>query len=318
MPEVEFSFPPVVDSTMLVAFRACEKKAAYEFIHNLAGRRSTDLHFGGAFARGMEAARKSFFLDGKSQSEAVSAGLNAAWSYYGDFDSTRTEYDLDKKAKSLSNLLLAIDGYFLQWPLGEDGLEPIDGRNGIEFTFAIPIEGTVHPDTGGPIVYGGRFDLLGRWQTLPTVVDEKTTGSFGPGWAEQWGLRNQFLGYTWAARQYGHEVGQVLIRGIAIQKTDIKFLQAPAFYSDYLIDRWYSQLVIDLNRFADAYRAGRFNFNFGDTCSSYGGCSFTDLCKARTPEEWFSNFSRRDWHPLAKNPEEKKEGGTAPTSKEAA
>lgn len=304
MPTVELSFPPVVDSTMLVAFRGCEKKAAYEFVHNLAGPKSTDLHFGGAFAKGMEVARKSFFIAGRGADEAVCDGINAAWTYYGRFDDQRSDYDLDKKAKSEANLLLALEGYFREWPLGGCGLIPLDGDKGIEFTFAIPIPGTRSP-SGYPIVYGGRFDLLGTWSGLPTVADEKTTGSFGPGWAEQWGLRNQFLGYVWSARQYGVPVQQVLIRGIAIQKTQIQFLQAPAFYSDYLIDRWYAQLVIDLNRFADAFRAGRFNYNFGDTCTSYGGCSFRELCKARVPEEWFGNFTRRDWDPLAKNPEKK-------------
>lgn len=299
-------FPDVIDSTILVEFRACQKKASYSFLNKLSPvSKSVDLHFGGAFAKGMEVARKEHFANGRSPSEAANAGINAAWAFYRDFDTTRSEVSLAKKAKSWPTLLLALDGYFREWPLGSCGLVPHAGHKGIEFTFAIPIPGTIHPDTGSPILYGGRFDLLGEWNGLPSVCDEKTTGYFGEKWAEQWSLRNQFLGYTWASRQYGINVSQVLIRGIAIAKTQISYLQALTTFPDYMLDRWYKQLVKDLNLFAECYKKNDFSFNLGDSCNSYGGCTFMELCKSKNPEEWFSMFNTRTWNPLQQSPENK-------------
>lgn len=304
-----YRFPEVIDSTILNAFRSCEKKAQYEFFHNLASPRlSVHLHFGGAVAAGVEAARRSFFLLGRPHAEAVTDALNAAWAYYGnfDFDEGFDEISIFSRAKNYISLLQGLEGYFREWPLGECGLTPYNGREGIEFSFALPIDGTKHPETGDPIVYAGRFDLLGEWQGLPTICDEKTASSFGENWAAQFDLRSQFLGYTWACRTFGIPVEQILVRGIAILKTDIRYLQVIKHYPTYLIDRWHRQTVHDLNRMAAAYETGQFNFNLGDACSSFGGCSFTELCKSRDPKEWFSMFVERNWSPLRKNPEGEK------------
>ena len=304
---MSYSFPSVIDSTMLVAFRSCAKKYEFEFVRNLASPyKSVDLHFGGAFAKGMEAARKAFFIKGLSMSESEAAGMNAAWNFYGSFDDSRDEYSLAKKAKSWSTLLLALDGYFREWPLGQCGLRPLHGDQGIEFNFGIPLEGTAHPVTGEPIIYAGRFDMLGEWNGMPAICDEKTASSFSESWSSQWMLRNQFLGYHWAARQYGIDVMQLLVRGIAIQKKEIKYLQAYTMMPDYLITRFLDEARRSINAAAQAFREGHFSFNLGDSCNSYGGCSYMDLCKSRDPSEWFHLFVERNWDPLRVNPEEAK------------
>lgn len=294
-----YQFPSIIDSTILTTFRACPKKAQYSFFHNLGGGKSIDLHFGGAFAAGMEAARKAHFISGLSPEQSVAAGMNKALEFYGDFDSERH----DTKPKNVGTLLSAMEGYFQEWPLGSDGLVPLNGRDGIEFTFAIPVPGFQHPDTDEPLLYGGRFDLLGEYLQLSSIVDEKTTSSFSSNWISQWSLRNQFLGYVWAARHYGVHVTQVIVRGVAIQVKEIKFLQALIIIPDFMLERWYIQLQHDLERFIAAYRAGYFDFNFADSCTSFGGCQFQELCKAKEPSEWFGNFSQRNWSPLKKDPE---------------
>ena len=78
----------------------------------------------------------------------------------------------------------AVEFYFEEYPLDGDSIKPYkfeDGRTGIEFTFGIPIP-INHPDSGDPIVLAGRFDLLGYYNDLLAVVDEKTTAvSVQPG-----------------------------------------------------------------------------------------------------------------------------------------
>lgn len=299
-----YSFPNVLDSTIMVTSKACLRKAQYSFLHSLhSPRKSTDLHFGGAFARAMEVGRKEFFLHGRTQSEATTRAVNAAWDFYGDFDAGRTESDLKKKPKSLRTLLRAVDGYFKRWPLGDCGLIPYNDNQGIEFTFAIPLPDLTHPDHGGPVLYGGRFDLLGQWNSLPTITDEKTAGSFPDNWISQWGLRYQFLGYVWAARQYGIPVEQILIRGIAIKVDSDDYLDALQIFPDYMISRWYAQLIHDIRRLISAYKSGYFDYDFGDACTSYGGCVYADLCRASSPTSWFDQYVYRPWFPTQQNPE---------------
>lgn len=296
------SLPRLIDSTMLVAWRACNRKFELEFAENLApDGKSVDLHFGGAIAAGMEGARDAFYVRGLPEAEAVNEGLRTAGKYWGSY--IGPEYH----AKNADSLLLVLDAYFKKWPMGSDPLKPMmfGEKAGIEFTFALPIPEVEHPD-GGPFMYGGRFDMLGLIDDIPYIVDEKTTGrGFSAAWSESWSLRNQFIGYTWGARTSGLYVSNVLVRGIAVLKTKLDFTQAIVAVPEHLIIRWYNQVVRDLWRMRSQWEQGYFDLNLGDTCSSYGNCPFMKVCTAQTPSEWFSMYSARNWDPLKKNPTEK-------------
>ena len=159
-----------------------------------------------------------------------------------------------------------------------------------------------HP-SGSPFVYCGRFDMLGTYQDRPCVLDDKTTGSsIGRNWASTWDLRNQFMGYKWACRQCGINVQEVAVRGIAIQKEQIVHAEAIKLYPDELLGRWHEQLRRDLWRIRLAYDEDYFDYNFADACTSYGLCSFLNVCASSNPQNWVNEFEERNWNPLAKNP----------------
>jgi hypothetical protein len=161
----------------------------------------------------------------------------------------------------------------------------------------------LHPETGEPFLYCGRFDMLGEYQGRPCVRDEKTTGaSIGRNWASQWDLRSQFIGYVWACQQSGIDLDTVVVRGIAIQMTQIVHAEAIKVYSQDLIDKWYKQLGLDLNRLVRCYEDGYFDYNLGDACTSYGQCVFMNACASPNPENWFTEFEVRRWDPVNKNP----------------
>ena len=291
------ALPPVIDSTMLVTWRACPRKFYLSFCENLApSGKSVHLHFGGAVAKGLEVARRAFFINGVPAPQAEALGINAALEFYGDFEPPEKS-----SAKSWGGLLIAMDGYFKQWPLGQDSVKPY--KNGIEVNFALPIPGAFRPD-GSPWIYGGRYDMLAEIDSILHIEDDKTTGgSFSFSWSEQWHLRNQFLGYIWAAQQHGLPVERCLIRGISVLKTKNDYAQALAHYPKHMIDRWFQQTVRDLNRISAQWTEGYFDFNLGDTCTSFGGCPFNSPCSTTVPEEWYSMFAKRDWDPVRQNPE---------------
>lgn len=164
----------------------------------------------------------------------------------------------------------------------------------------------MHP-SGSPFLYCGRFDMLGSHDGRPVVRDEKTTGgSIGDRWAEQWNLRGQFLGYVWACQQCGLDLDSVVVRGVGIQKTQLRQIEAIKTYSNMLVSRWHEQLRRDLWRIRRAWDEGYWDFNFGESCTAYGNCIFMRVCESGSPEAWLNEFEVRRWNPLQKNPIEEK------------
>lgn len=297
--------PVVLDSSMLTTFRACRKKFEYSYLYNLhPPGKSIHLVAGGAFAAGIDAARKYYYTaQAPSYDEMIISAMAAFIREWGDFTAP------EGHAKSFENTFHALEMYFHHHPPGRDSVQPLkkaDGTPTTEFSFAIPLP-IEHPITGDPFIYAGRFDMLGKWDELLTILDEKTTSALGQSWLDQWSLRGQFIGYCWACQQLGYPVRQVAVRGVGILKTEIKFLTALQQYPQYLIDRWYFQLLDTVKELCAFYEAKSFSYNFGDSCAAYGGCAYRTLCEASEPEAWTSNYEVRVWNPLLR--EEKQKDG---------
>lgn len=303
--------PVNVDSTMMNCFRSCHQKAFLEFVRGFRPTGiSIDLHAGGCFATALEAIYNSLWLHHRSFPEAMLRGHAAFLGAWGDFEIP----EFKRTAKTRDRVWEAVESYFVEYPPLTDIVQPYtaEGRPTLEYTFAIPLEPIahintgefpIHPTTGGPFVYCGRFDMLGQKDGRPCVRDEKTTGSsIGQNWARQWQLRSQFMGYVWACRHFGLDVQEVVIRGISILKTDIKHAQSVQTYSDGLIARWYEQLRRDLWTLRRCWDAGYWDYNLGEACTSYGTCIFMDACSSNNSEPWLSDMEVRRWTPLSKNP----------------
>lgn len=333
----EAIMPINVDSTMLTCFRSCPEKFRLEFIYGLRPQGlSVDLHAGAAFATGIEAVRKAVYQKGRTLSEALAEGYAAFSIAWGTFEIP--EYK--KTGKTRDNVWFAVEEYFRKWSPLTDHFQPyyVNGKPTFEWTFAIPLEPTadydnhqipcdlngnvekhyysshdpewhkghfpLHPN-GSPWLYSGRFDMLGEYEGLPAFGDEKTTGgSISTGWSDKWNLRNQFIGYTWALREHGLNAMGGVVRGIAIQKTQIPLAEVFKPYSQDLIDRWYEQLRRDMWRIRSAWDSGYFDLNLADACTAYGNCVFMNVCQATNEmrENWFNDFEVRRWNPLEKNP----------------
>jgi hypothetical protein len=290
-------FPHVVDSSMLAAFKACEHKGLLEYLYHLR-RSDTSIHLvaGGAYAKALEVYRRSYYGEGKSYEDSVSAGFLAGlreWPIEVE--------DMEGEAKSLWNILLAFIETTKEWPPETDYIKPakVNGRLGVEFTFAIPIPGIRHPVTGNPILYAGRFDELAEYNGGLFVEDDKTTGAIGPTWAGQWTLRSQFTGYCWAAKQYGIPVVGAIARGIALQKTQFKFAISIQMRSQWEIDRWLETTQKLLLRMVEAWKTMDFQYDLDSSCTLYGGCPYKTLCEKKNWRDWLEpEFVQRIWNPL--------------------
>ena len=294
-------FPLAIDSTMLGSFRSCPQKMYRTYMeHWKPQSESVHLVAGGAFADGIEAARRAFYEMGKSVEDSVGIGLESLIHKYGDFECP------PESAKSLERTAGALEFYFANYPLGNDGAEPLlfsDGRRGIEFSFACPLP-INHPVSGEPLLYTGRSDMIASFAGGVYIYDEKTTSSLGASWAKQWEMRSQFTGYCWAARQFGIEAAGVIIRGVSILKTKYDTQQAITYRTPYEVDRWVDQSCRDIERMIGMWKEGHWDYDLDHACAEYGGCSLVPVCKSSNPEGWLeSYFTQRVWNPLARQEE---------------
>lgn len=301
--------PQHIDSTMTSCFRSCPRKFYDEFVLGLRPPGlSIDLHAGGAFAHTLDVVRRETFLSGRSLQEALLRGHAAFQIYWGDFEIP----DGKKTTTRPERVWEAVESYFAMYPPLSDHIQPyfVDGKPTFEFTFAIPLETIdpakpwpLHPVTGDPFLYSGRFDLLGEYMGLPIVCDDKTSGTgHYANWSEKWDLRGQFIGYTWAAKELGIPADSCAVRGIGILMRSIEHAEAIKPYSDDLRAKWLEQLRRDLWRIVKMWNDNYFDYNFAESCTAYGNCIFSTACQSSNPDAWLSNFEVRRWNPTAIDP----------------
>jgi len=289
-------FPHAIDSTMLATFRSCPQKFYRQYLQHWKPKaESVHLVAGGAFATGIEVARRAFYENGATREEAEAAGLHELLLHYGDFECP------PESAKSPERMAGALEFYFSNYPLGDDGMEPVrfaNGKRGIEFSFATPLP-INHPISGDPLLYTGRADMIAEFANGIYVVDEKTTSSLGASWAKQWEMRAQFTGYSWACQEMGLQPAGTIIRGVSILKTKYDTQQAITYRSPYEVTRWLEQTVRDIERMQRMWRDGWYDYALDHACAEYGGCSMQRICKSPDPESWLPMyFEQRVWDPL--------------------
>ncbi len=293
------SFPTVVDSSLLAEFRACQRKAQLTYFDHWKVE-SVHLNAGKAYATGLEAARRAFYIDGDHPDDAIAKGLGALWKEWGDYQAP------EDSLKSVHRMAGALEYYFHEWPLGADGAPPHkwgdnDKIHGIEFSFIEPLP-IRHPETGDPILFSGRADMVVDAFGGVFIEDDKTTSALGPSWPKMWDMRSQFTAYCWGLRAHGIQPTGVLVRGLAILKNDYKAAQAVTYRAGWEVDRWLAQTVHDVETMIEAWANDRWSWNLDHTCTAFHTpCPFTRVCKSPDPEKWLSIYFRRSkWDPVTR------------------
>ena len=294
-------FPMYLDNSAISSFKKCPKDWYYSYLRALTRKGGNiHLHAGGAFAAGLEATRKAFYDQGLPEEDSILAGLEALTRFWGDFD------EPDSTRKTYPVMLLALIEYFLQYPLATDIIRPFKpagaSSSAIEFTFSIPIPEVLHPVTGQPLLYSGRFDMLAERDGVLFVEDDKTASQLGTQWMRNWLLDSQFTGYCWAASTYGYPVAGAIIRGVSILSSGFGHAQSIVYRPQWQIDRWYESTIHIMKMMIAYWEQDFFPLVLDkSSCNSYGGCSNHQLCESPNPETWIDiNFEPRHWNPTEK------------------
>lgn len=295
------SFPELIDNTARSSYTKCGTYFYWGTIRHLrlAGG-NIHLHAGGSFAKGLEVARRAFYERGASLVNAEEEGLKALYDEYAKAADLEPAKYADK---SVEGMVRAYEAYMLQYPFGSDSISPLmlpSGRAAVEFSFAVPLP-IMHPETGNPLLYGGRFDMLGLYNKSLFIVDEKTASQLGDQWMRNWDLDSQNTGYVWGSRQYGFPVAGAINRGVGLLKTKTTFAEAINYRPQWMIDRWFGQLLWDIEDMISCWKNKRFRFALDKSaCNAYGGCSYKTLCESPTPERWIAaHYVEHIWNPLA-------------------
>jgi hypothetical protein len=291
-------FPQVIDASLIAAWRSCPRKAFLEYFqHWKPTGQNVHLHAGKAFASALETARKAFFGEGRSAEVSVALGFGTLLKEYGNFECPANS------PKTLEGMAGAYEYYFSEYPLETDSARPFllpGGQISVEFSFAEPIDFT-HPVTGNPILYVGRLDQIVKFAGGYYGEDDKTTSRLGSTWARQWDLRSQFTGYCWGVGKSIGALSGFLVRGVSILKNGFETQQALTYRPAWMIDRWYEQLLRDVQAMQIAWESGYFDYNLDESCNQYGGCVFKKICLSSNPEEWLKvGFERRQWDPVTR------------------
>jgi hypothetical protein len=227
---------------MVLAYKDCATKFRNSYVLRRKPKgESIHLVAGGAFAAGIERARKAWYEEGiRDHDLAVGQGVMEVYRHHTiPYEEIPDRF----RSKSVDRVAEALVWYCDRWPFATDSLQPIvfGGKYGIEFSFAIPLQ-VAHPDTGDPLLYAGRCDMLAQYGERGHFgVDEKTSGSLGPQWANSFRLRGQFMGYAWAAREHGMPLAGVLVRGIGFLMGETRFEEEIVYTPSFQLDRWYAE-----------------------------------------------------------------------------
>ena len=299
--KVEAILPQGIDSTMINSFRSCPQKFNTEFVLGLRPPdTSIDLHAGAVFSATLESFYKEVYLNGLDTSAALARAYATFQSEWGDFIIRK-----ERHPKTPENMWAAVEDYVRVYPPRSDSVQPYftgDGAS-FEYSFAIPLDlpgFPLHPVSGDPFIYTGRFDLLGKKDSRPVIRDEKTAQRLESNWSEKWDLRSQFLGYCWALQRVGIPCNTVVVRGVIVTLTSVRQVEAIKIYSQHLINKWFEQLRRDVNRIVACWNEGYFDYNLGDVCTMYSHCPFIPLCASAEPANWYESYEVRRWNPLTR------------------
>jgi len=288
------SFPAVIDSSMRSQFVACPHSFFRRYMQGLQRPgTSVHLHFGSCFADGIAAFRRAFYLDRHPTDIALGIAAAEIIRRWGTAEFTHP-------TKSLETCLGALEAYVAHYPPATDHLKPLiqDDTIHTEFNFGLPLP-IRHPVTDEPLLYAGRFDMLGVLHgTGKAIVDEKTTSQLGDTWGNQWRLRAQFTGYAWGAAEFGHAVDCVVVRGISILKRGFGHAEVIEQRPQWMIAEWKDQLLRDIRRMIATWKDGHWDKSLDSACSSYGGCTFLDLCTSEHPDRWMGDYEVSHYDPL--------------------
>ncbi len=300
-------FPRIITSSLRETFNSCHTKFYKETICGIAPKgQNIHLEFGSAYASALEVFRVAYYGDEYADlptderfSNSVTDGFIAMMVKWGEYTPD------EKETKTFERLTGAYIEYLVTFPPATDHIQPsmFEGKPRVEFSFIFEIPGCQHPVTGDPLLFAGRFDMLGDFNGGLFIFDDKTTGAMGATWSRQWDLRSQFSAYCYGAKINDHKVVGAIIRGMCVLKTMFKTQEVIVHRPNWMLERWKTRLIWDTKRMIQMWHDDYWP-NTGEesgACSNYGGCPMKLLCQSVNEDAFRdAHYKEYRWDPVAR------------------
>jgi hypothetical protein len=216
--------------------------------------------------------------------------------------------------------------YFDRFGKESDPIKPaiINGQLMIERSFTLELD-LKNPDTGEPILYHGRYDMLADFNGGLFVYDDKTCSQLGKTWADKWDTRSQFTGYCYGAKANGYPVIGAIVRGGCFYVNKVDYAESITYRKQWELEKWWEDLHHTTHNMIQWYGqmrevADKLDKNtspvylgrvvpstgfFNEACQAYAGCEYLRLCKSQFPQRWLNEYAVSIWDPRNPDREEK-------------
>jgi len=289
---VQFAF----DATTLSTAEQCLRKYDLSIRQGWQPRqKSVHLLFGGWYATALEHYHKHI-AEGEEPEQALILVVHQALKMTWEFDTEPTvEGDpgypdgrniipgtgqpwlSTHNTKTRENLIRTIVWY--QAHFADDATKVIQLANGkpaVELSFTLEVD--------NDNLFCGHLDRLCKYGDRTYVMDQKTTqNTISQQYYKQFSNDTQMSMYSFAARAvYQTRVHGVIIDAAQIAVGFTRFERGFTFRSEAILDEWYNDTMLTIERIKRATRDGYFPMN-RSACNNYGGCQFREIC-SRSPE----------------------------------
>lgn len=325
---MSLAFPKTLDNTIVSSWETCPAKAFLaHFLHLSPRGPRVHLDAGAVYASGLEAYRKAYYSETSPMHmdfEASRAhGLKVMIKEWGYDETVDAVFSTSKK--EFHRVCELYVKYFNKFGHKTDEVVPVmfAGEPAVEKSFTLELD-IKHPDTGDPILYHGRFDMLAEYNGGIFVFDDKTCSQLGATWGQQWDFRSQFTGYVFGAKTFGLTILGAIVRGACFYTDRVDYMQSMTRRHQWELDKWWEDLHVAVHNMVEYYKFlkekeanGQPNAHaigllpivpqrgvFSGACNAYSGCEFQMLCKAQRPERWIGEYQIRIWDPTNPKQEE--------------
>lgn len=323
MTDFQLHFPKILDNTICTSYAKCPRQMFYNhMMHLQTPGPQVHLDAGKVYAKALETARLAYYLPSSEtylDSEAsIMRGFRAAiksWGYNRHVDEV-----FAKTKKEFHRTMELYLGYFARFGFKTDHIRPhiLNGQPAVEKSFTLELD-IKNPDTGDPILYHGRWDMLVDYQNALFTYDDKTCSQLGVTWASQWEMRTQFTGYIYGAKHYGLDVVGAITRGACFYVDRVDYQESISRRARWQLDQWWEdlhQLVYDMvqryqmmkntphTKLVELHKIMPATGMFNEACKQYAGCNYTNLCKSQRPGVWLRDYTTRVWDPTNPDKEE--------------
>lgn len=299
----------IIDATMISTFRACEEKFNKRHEQLLVSKGNNGAIGSGLAFHEAGAAFRQGLKSNLSLQDAFNAGLYMLRDSYPKFMPIEfVTGPIPDERRSLPNLERIYEAWCLYEARQRFKYLYIEQSGGISLG-SIERSNCIYD-----IIYSVIIDAVVEMQGCVFVDDIKTTTmNITQAYKDSFRLSQQIMGYTIAAQELlGIPIYGGMISAVWFQKesktitsrtkpVEEYFHTVPVTFTGAQLDEWHSNTLLTVNKILDARESGVWQLDFGDSCKTYNGCTYKDICWS-TPEARAGitklNFDRATWTPL--------------------